>query len=190
MSAPCRESCLKRLARLAHMTLTECTLLPPTGSSVSGPQDLRRVRQAALGSLGLGELRTESTAKSVTGSDLCLSVSAQIPADLVGPALCLIDLSAGPDPDVLYGLMRRRRCPGWGTPEGIFTGRGIRDVPMRHGLASARFPLRVRLERRPARRGGRCPRWSDRPGWRVQPAKTAKPCRLPGRHGTGLREAP
>ena len=28
------------------------------------------------------------------------------------PALCLIDLSAGPDPDVLYGLVRRRRCPG------------------------------------------------------------------------------
>ena len=38
------------------------------------------MRQAVHGSLGLGELRTESTAKSVTGSDLCLSVSAQIPA--------------------------------------------------------------------------------------------------------------
>jgi hypothetical protein len=29
--------------------------------------------------------------------------------DLVGPAFCLIGLSAGPDPGVLYGLMRRRR---------------------------------------------------------------------------------
>jgi len=68
-------------------------------------------------------------------------MAVRVSADLVGLALCLIDLSAGPGLDVLYGLMRRRRCPGQGTPQRIFTGRGIRDAPMRAWPCIGKIPV-------------------------------------------------
>jgi hypothetical protein len=55
----------------------------------------------------------------------------------------------------LHGLMRRRRCPGWGTSQAIFTGRGMWAVLCGHGLAPARFPLRVRLTKQRRRLGCR-----------------------------------
>ena len=69
---------------------------------------------------------------------------ARVAADLVGPALCLIDLNAGPDPDALYGLMRAETVSRIGHPRGIFTGRVCGTLLCGHGRI-CKIPLRIRL---------------------------------------------
>lgn len=88
------------------------------------------MRQAAPGSLGLGELRTESTAKSVTGSDLCPGVSAQIPAVRYVSGMPAKEYPCRAEADDLRGPMR-----GWrGSPEPGFAGEG--DGWVRGGIGN------------------------------------------------------